>query len=39
MTHADWWLMFDCRRSDKDPGTPGPNMSEDEMAELYELIK
>jgi hypothetical protein len=36
MTPVEWWWEFDCRRTDKEPG---PNMSEDQMADLYELIK
>jgi hypothetical protein len=31
----EWWWMFDCRRTDKAPGT---NMTEEELADLYALI-
>lgn len=36
MSPQEWWWIFDARRTDKP--VAGCNLTEDELAELYELI-
>ena len=37
MGPEEWWWVYDTKRTDKP--VPGSNLDEDELAELYELIK
>jgi hypothetical protein len=35
MSAEEWWWVFDAKRTDK---VPGSSLSEEDLADLYELI-